>query len=196
MEEGYKAIGFIVGAIIVYLLQKLEKSISKSKKNKAFSPNLDISAKIQLEIEHIRMIADASRATLIDYDNGVENYTGLPFNFASISYESVDTTTMPIIRDFQRVPISPIASLLLELNNSNDRFVRHTDEDPNKSIATYERVYGVTTSYSFRMYDSVKNGVINITWLNGYHQLTEEQLTDIIVCIERIKLFQLKIKKY
>lgn len=195
-QDALKNIGIIIGASIVYLAPKIEKWYKLKNKKGSFAETLEISVRIQKELDFLCARLSSSRIAILDYHNGTSTYSGLPFNFCSMSYEALDVTTKSIINDFQGIPINPIVNMLLELEKSPVGFVSVTDVDSDRDIAITQRTYGVKTAYNFKISSSVTDGVLSIVWVDDYTKLSDYQLEEIYVSLRKIDSERKKIKKH
>ena len=195
-EKALENIGVIIGGFIIYVAPKIESYLKKRKKSSHFSSNLEVSQEILKELDHIVVRLDASRVCIIDYHNGTSNYAGVPFNFASMSYEAHDPNVSPILSKFQCVPISPLVNMLLKLNTSSEGYIKSTNSDQDHDLSILHRVHGTVCSYNFKIGPSLVDGVLSINWNNSEVNLQPDEIDDIMVSIYRIKALISKIKKH
>lgn len=195
-DKALENIGVIIGGIIIYVAPKIESFFKKRRKISAFVSNLEVAGEINKELDHIVVRLDASRVCVVDYHNGTSNYAGIPFNFASMSYEAHDPNITPILSKFQSVPISPMVNMLLKLNSSETGYVKTTDEDQDQDLNILHKVYGTTCSYNFKIGQNLVDGVLSINWNNDNVELSKETIDDIRVSIYRINSLISKIKKH
>lgn len=195
-EKALENIGVIIGGIVIYVAPKIESFLKKRRKKNSFSSNLEISQEISKELDHLIVKLEASRACIIDYHNGTSNYAGVPFNFASMSYEAHDPNVSSILSKFQAIPISPMVNMLVNLNNSRDGFVRTTSSDQDQDLNILHKVHGTVCSYNFKIGSSLVDGVLSINWNNESVELSPEEIYEIRVSIFKIRSLISKIKKH
>lgn len=195
-SKALENIGVIIGGCIIYVAPKIETFLKKKKKGSNFVSNLKVAEQISKELDHVLVKVGASRVSVIEYHNGTSSYAGIPFNFASMSYEAHDPNIYPMVNEFQAIPISPMVNMLLELNKSSDGYIRTTNQDQDKDMNILQRVYGTICSYNFKMGLSISEGVLSISWNNKMVNLSQEDIDDIKVSIYRIRSLTAKIKKH
>ena len=195
-EKALENIGVIIGGIIIYVAPKIESFLKKRVKRSSFVSNLEVAKDIAQELDHLVVKLDASRVCIIDYHNGTSNYAGIPFNFASMSYEARDPNVYPILPTFQSVPISPMVKMLLSLNESKDGYVKTTDSGPDQDLNILQKVHGTQCSYNFKIGPNLVDGVLSINWNTRHADLDKSEVDDVKVSIYRIKALLEKIKKH
>ena len=195
-EKALENIGVIIGGIIIYVAPKIESFLKKRVKRSSFVSNLEVAKDIAQELDHLVVKLDASRVCIIDYHNGTSNYAGIPFNFASMSYEARDPNVYPILPTFQSVPISPMVKMLLSLNESKDGYVKTTDSGPDQDLNILHKVHGTQCSYNFKIGPNLVDGVLSINWNTRHADLDKSEVDDVKVSIYRIKALLDKIKKH
>jgi hypothetical protein len=195
-EKALENIGVIIGGIIIYVAPKIESFLKKRVKRSSFVSNLEVAKDIAQELDHLVVKLDASRVCIIDYHNGTSNYAGIPFNFASMSYEARDPNVYPILPTFQSVPISPMVKMLLSLNESKDGYVKTTDSGPDQDLNILHKVHGTQCSYNFKIGPNLVDGVLSINWNTRHADLDKSEVDDVKVSIYRIKALLEKIKKH
>jgi hypothetical protein len=199
-QEVFQVIGVFVGGVIAAISPKIIDSI-KTKLNKkveidSFTNSNIIATEINNELLRIQGGYDAARVAILEYHNGVYSKKGLPFEYSSMRYEVTDHNTRSLMNEFQAVPVSPVAEMLLNLENSEEGYFKvHTDEEPDNILSRTHKYYGVKTAYTFKLFDTVKEGVLNIVWISNKKDLTDEEIVDIQISIFRISNLMLKLKK-
>lgn len=195
-EKALENIGIIIGGVIIYVAPKIESFLKKKVKRSSFVSNLEVAKDIAQELDHLVIKLDASRVCIIDYHNGTSNYAGIPFNFASMSYEARDPNVYPILPTFQSVPISPMVKMLLSLNESKEGYVKTTDSGPDQDLNILHKVYGTQCSYNFKIGTNLVDGVLSINWNTRHADLDKSEIDEVKVSIYRIKALLEKIKKH
>jgi len=123
-----KSAGIILGGVLAtiapYIASWLKKKLHKNEEANAFLHNAEYRVKINEVLVEIRTLSGANRAVIFEYHNGNAAINGLPFNYASMTYEKTDQTTREMLMNFQKIPISPICELLLDAQNTEEDYVR------------------------------------------------------------------------
>lgn len=200
-EEILKATGIIVGGVLAavapYVVTWVKKKFNKPvDEAKDFLHNTEHRALINEVLVEIRTLLGANRVALVEYHNGNAAINGLPFNYASMTYEKADVTTREMMLDYQKVPISPVCETLLELHNSEGGFVRVGKDYPRPAVVDINRYHGIETSYMFRIGDHIKYGTVYAMWIHEDIKLTEEELDLIHLKTLYIKDIMCKMKKH
>lgn len=197
-----KIIGTFLGGVVLRLfgmrLKDYLVNLFKSKEKKLgeiFLTNTEIRGKIQDIIIEIRGITRCNRVSLIEYHNGDESHNGLPFNYGSMTWEKTDSTTKDIKLMYQKVPISNISKMLIELHNKLDGFIKidwaYSDEETKESI----KYFGLETAYVFRITNHIKDGVIYVSFIND--SVMDEQTIKLVKnSVLEIRELMKKMKRY
>jgi hypothetical protein len=74
----------------------------------------EIDTRIHSVVEKLNYKTNSSRVMILEYHNGTENVTGLPFRKCSATYEAINVGVMPIARDYNEINLSllPFASYM------------------------------------------------------------------------------------
>jgi len=195
-QKALENIGVIIGGIIIYVAPKIESFFKKRIKKSSFVSNLELAKDIAQELDHLVVKLDASRVCIIDYHNGTSNYSGIPFNFASMSYEARNPNVYPILPTFQSVPISPMVKMLLSLNESKNGYVKTTDSGPDQDLNILHKVHGTQCSYNFKIGPNLVDGVLSINWNTRHADLDKSEIEDVKVSMYRVKALLERIKKH
>jgi hypothetical protein len=195
-QKALENIGVIIGGIIIYVAPKIESFFKKRIKKSSFVSNLELAKDIAQELDHLVVKLDASRVCIIDYHNGTSNYSGIPFNFASMSYEARNPNVYPILPTFQSVPISPMVKMLLSLNESKNGYVKTTDSGPDQDLNILHKVHGTQCSYNFKIGPNLVDGVLSINWNTRHADLDKSEIEDVKVSMYRVRALLEKIKKH
>jgi len=200
VDNIYTSIGMLLGGFLAtitpYIISWGNKKINKHKEGRSFIQNTNIRAKINETLIEIRAYTEANKVSIIEYHNGNVSTNGLPFNYSSMTYESVDYTTREQILDFQKIPISPISKLLIDIHNCKNNHLRIGPDFQDPEIIKLNKYYGITTNYTFKIGDHIKDGVVNISWIHEDIILSEEELGFVIVKIKHIQDLMSKMVKH
>ena len=66
----------------------------------------EIDTRIHSVVEKLNYKTNSSRVMILEYHNGTENVTGLPFRKCSATYEAINVGVMPIARDYSEINLS------------------------------------------------------------------------------------------
>jgi len=192
----YDNLGILLGATIATLTPYITSWIKKRIKHDNFLPNLDIRKEIKIEIEKLLVETDANRISIVEFSNTDVSINGLPFNYASMTYEATDNNTKDLIPSFQKIPISPYADMLLSLEGTREQYLCFTDRDSNSAISMVHKYYGQKTIYLFKITNSIRDGVIRLEYTNSYPTFTAEEIDKIKLYIMKLKFLKSQIKKH
>lgn len=200
-DEILKALGIVGGGVAAtlapYIAAWINKKFKKDEEAKIFIHNTEYRALINEVLVEIRATVGANRVSIIEYHNGNVAINGLPFNYSSMTYEKSDNTTREILLNYQKVPISPICELLLDLHNSQEGYVRVGQDYQRESVVELGNYYGVKTSYIFRIGNHIKYGTVHVSWVNDEEAtLTEEELNIVHLKVLYINELMNKMKKH
>lgn len=198
--ELLKALGVIAGGFIAtvtpYIATWIKKRLYKGEEAKSFVHNTEYRVKINEALVELRTVVEANRVAIIEYHNGNTAINGLPFNYASMTYEKDDLTTKEIMMNFQKVPISPTCELLLDVHNSEQGYTRVGADYKFKDVVEFYKYYGVESAYVFRIGDHIKYGTLQLMWINEDVTLTAEELQQIHYKVMYINELMNKMKKH
>lgn len=195
MENLLTAGGYLIGATILILCKALFDFVIKQIRNKdiggIFHRSMKEAVLINQELASLRDKYDFNRVSLIDYHNGVQSFQRISFKNASMRNEMTDVSTKPIIKEFQNVPCSILATMLIDLENSPDGYSITTDDMDNETAITY-RMYGIKKAYNFKVGKNLTEGVVSL-FLNEHNvDLSTEDINDIKGHIQKIRLIRSK----
>lgn len=200
MSEFYTSLGMLIGGALAtvtpYIITWIKDKLNKNKQGHSFIQNTILRTKINETLIEIRAYVGANKANIVEYHNGVVSTNGLPFNYSSMTYESVDYTTKETMMDFQKIPISPISKLLIDIHNCNKGYLRIGNDYPDQKIVTLNKYYGNETNYIFKIGDHIKDGVVNVSWVHEDTVITDEELYFIILKVQYINDLMKKMIKY
>ena len=201
MEQLLSSLGVFVGAILAtitpFIVSFVKRKLNKNKEAKYFVENTEIRSKIHEVLVEIRALVGANRVNIIEYHNGIVSTSGLPFNYASMTYESVDFTTKESIMSFQKIPTSPISKLLMSIHNCKNQFLRIGSDYPDTNIILFNKFYGVETNYIFKISDHIKDGILTVNWVHEADiELDEDEIQQIILKVRYIYQMMNKMNKY
>lgn len=192
--EVIKSFGILIGGAIVYYAPKFNEWLSKRKVKSKFQDTILIQNEINHILDELRVKYDATRVNIMDYHNGKSSVMGVPFNYVTMTAESTDSLTAPLISKIQSMPIAPAIPLLVRLMEEKTGWIHTTDEDANEQIAILQKVYGCKGSYTFMLNDSIACGTLVISYSADYDYLTSKEILDIKAAALKLHLLRSKIK--
>ena len=100
---------------------------------------------VQQELDKLREQFNVSWAAVWELHNSTNNLDGLPFLFASLTYESMNPALTPIAQQFDelRLSLHPLATYLEE----NEIWCGHVDELKEIDVAAYYRAKALNIDY-------------------------------------------------
>ena len=132
---------------------------------------------IQAELDKFRIKTDASWVSIWELHNSTNNLDGMPFLFASLTYESMNPALTPIAEQFDNVRLSlyPLGSLLRE------KEMWFGDVETLKEIdnSAYYRAKALGIKYlGFRLMeiDGTPNAMMSFAYVEGTDVLPESSL--------------------
>lgn len=193
MEHFLEALGYALGAVILlilkYIFDVIVKKVRKDTVSLNFRKSISITAKINEELSTIRDVYSFNRVSLIDHHNGTESFKGLSFKNASMRNEVVDNRTKNIITEFQNIPCSIIAEMLMDLEASQEGYIIATDEGDSATAITH-KMYGVKIAYNFKIGKDLTEGVVSMVFTDTSNHLTKEEIIEIKAHIQKIRLLR------
>lgn len=198
--EVLKAVGIVVGGILAtiapYVATWIKSKWSKNEEANSFIHNTEYRVQINEVLVEIRTLVGANRVSIVEYHNGNAAINGLPFNYASMTYEKDDQTTREMMMNFQKVPISPTCELLLDIHNSAQGYVRVGKDYKHKDVVEFNRYYGVESAYIFRIGDHIKYGTVQLMWIGEDADLEPEEIEEVHYKVMYINELMKKMKKH
>lgn len=199
-DDLLKAVGVIIGGIVAtvtpFIVAWIKKKFNKEEEGKSFIHNAEYRVKINEALVEIRTLLGANRVSVVEYHNGNTAINGLPFNYASMTYEKSDLTTKEVMMNFQKVPISPTCELLLDVHTSDEGYVKVNKSYRHQDVVEFYKYYGIETVYVFRIGDHIKYGTLQIMWIQEHEDLDSDDLQELHYKVMYINSLMNKMKKY
>lgn len=196
MEKIYEAIGTIIGTFVLFILSKkpLATWLERKRINK-FRKGIDKADKINQILAEIRSKYGFNRVSIIDYHNGITTFGGFSLRFGSMTYESTDDVTKPLITEFQSIPCSLVSEMLVDLERNPTGYVMVTTQENtySESVDITHTMYGVERAYNFRIGNSLINGCVSCVYTNSEYtkiKIDEEDIQWIKAQILKIQLLR------
>lgn len=159
----------IIVALITYTISPILIEYFKNRKkpknnsNIYFTKVLQIKQKINELLIEIRLISGANRVSLIEFHNGGQSLSALPFYHASMMYETTDIQTKELISRFQKIPISLISKMLLNMLESNKIFYLNNKSNKN-NVSEFYKSFGIDKLLNVLLTNNIQNGMLSINW--------------------------------
>ena len=132
---------------------------------------------IQAELDKFRIMTDASWVSIWELHNSTNNLDGMPFLFASLTYESMNPAMTPIAEQFDNVRLSlyPLATYLRE----NEMWYGSVEDLKEIDNTAYYRAKALGIKYlGFRLMDieNTPNAVMSFAYVEGADIINEKYL--------------------
>jgi len=191
MEKIYEALGTIIGTMVIFLLSSpIIKQIKNRKIKNRFGKRLEVDDEINKVLFELRSTYGFNRVSLIEYHNGTTSLAGFGFKNATMRNESTDEITKPIILEFQNIPCSLVASMLVELEKTPKGYVVIDDDYHDDGIKITHRMYGIKEAWNFRLGSSLVDGCVSLISTADNIQLSDDDILDIKAKCQRILLLK------
>ena len=113
--------------LINYLVNKDEND-KKNHNNMMIEKNV-VSEEIKNSLRDIRNVSHASRVFILEFHNGNENLSGVPFPKYSCNYESFDRGLEPLTTRCKSLPISHLSRIISKINATSENYLIYKDMD-------------------------------------------------------------------
>lgn len=190
-------IGTIIGATIIALAPTVTKWWEKKSKVifGRFNKNIETRLKIKEILTELLHRFQAQRVAIFNYHNGDYSRSGFPFDYVSIVYEQVDHNTVPLIENFQKLPISMFTELLDTIvRNEKSGFVMQSVETETGDALMQLKAFGVNTGYYFILTPKTQDGVLTLSFSNKI-RLTDEDIQWVKYKVKELHHLQDKLHK-
>lgn len=132
---------------------------------------------IQAELDKFRIKTDASWVSIWELHNSTNNLDGMPFLFASLTYESMNPALTPIAEQFDNVRLSlyPLGTYLRE----KEMWFGEVEELKDVDNSAYYRAKALGIKYlGFRLMeiDGSPNAMMSFAYVEGTDVLSESSL--------------------
>lgn len=132
---------------------------------------------IQAELDKFKIKTDASWVSIWELHNSTNNLNGMPFLFASLTYESMNPALTPIAEQFDNVRLSlyPLTSYLRE----NEMWYGSVEEIKEVDNTAYYRAKALGIKYlGFRLMENegAPNAVMSFAYVEGANVADERLL--------------------
>lgn len=132
---------------------------------------------IQAELDKFRLLTDASWVSIWELHNSTNNLDGMPFLFASLTYESMNPALTPIAEQFDNVRLSlyPLATYLRE----NEMWYGGVEDLKEIDNTAYYRAKALGIKYlGFRLMEieNTPNAVMSFAYVEGADIINEKYL--------------------
>ena len=132
---------------------------------------------IQAELDKFRIKTDASWVSIWELHNSTNNLDGMPFLFASLTYESINPVLTPIAEQFDNVRLSlyPLGSYLRE----NEMWFGNVEDLQEVDNSAYYRAKALGIKYlGFRLMEieGSPNAMMSFAYAEGADVMNENEL--------------------
>lgn len=193
MDKLWEALGAVIAGVILH--SPIKKWIEKIN-IKRFRQSVEMTTEVNSIILEIRSIYGFNRVSIIDYHNGTTSFGGFSFKCATMTFESADTSTRPLISEFRNVPCSIISTMLVNLEKSETGyFLFDATSDKRSESAVTHKMFGVKKAYNFRIGPSLIHGCLScVVTENSKHDvvLSDQDLLYIRAQCQKILLLRAK----
>jgi hypothetical protein len=145
----------IIGASSLFKM--ISDWLKDKKKKPDYKLDIDINNKIYQILTECRVIFKADRAVVWQYHNGDFYISSNSILKQSITYESTDQRTVPIIRDYQNVLVSQFPQSSNELLNEGKIIVDNMNECNMRELKEEMQYNGIKSMYMLKMTDKQNN---------------------------------------
>lgn len=192
MEDTWKEVGVVLAAILIGFGREVKAYFKKRKTVDMFSDGLDYDVLINTELDKLKYTYGFNRVAIVEFHNGLESYDGDSFNFMSMSHERTNNADS-IIREFQRIPVTPVAEWLsgFDKNPLGYAYVKEGDG----GIGLMYDAFGAVETYVFKLGDRISNGVLMCAYVHQVGVLDDEAIMDCKASAYKIRLGLEKKKK-
>lgn len=195
--DHYKDFAYFVGMILMFFGTNFYDKWKKRREIKQKPLLLDKYAATREEINSylfkILSYTGCARVSIYEYSNGTYTHSNTSLQFIECTYEVTDESTKPIINQFKRVPISTYLKMITMIGESSLGWLRMTDKSDDTELNKQQKYWKATTNYNFKITKVVWDGVISLTWINEYKEMTPEQISNVEIIIMRINSLMSKL---
>ena len=140
----------------------------EQKHNERMVERMNNTPLIQAELDKFRLLTDASWVSVWELHNSTNNLDGMPFLFASLTYESMNPGLTPIAEQFDNVRLSlyPLGSYLRE----HEMWYGDVEELKEIDNTAYYRAKALGISFlGFRLMDieGAPNALMSFAFIEG-----------------------------
>jgi len=184
----------VIGSITTFLTIWYRNRIERQKRNKEcfLSSVVEEESELLEKLAEIRNSVGASRASVYQFHNGGEYFTGKSMKKYSMTYEQVEKGIARIQHQNQSIPVSGAIRLFAKLLENRTAFYKNLDKDFPESLLKYNlQEVGIDSIYCWSILDLNKN-VIGVFTLDFVLEPTKISQKD----LDNIQLYVIKMAGY
>ena len=184
----------VIGSITTFLTIWYRNRIERQKRNKEcfLSSVVEEESELLEKLAEIRTSVGASRASVYQFHNGGEYFTGKSMKKYSMTYEQVEKGIARIQHQNQSIPVSGAIRLFAKLLENRTAFYKNLDGDFPESLLKYNlQEVGIDSIYCWSILDLNKN-VIGVFTLDFVLEPTKISQKD----LDNIQLYVIKMAGY
>ncbi len=184
----------VLGALTTLLTIWYRNRLEKEKRNKEcfLTSVVEEESELLEKLSEIRNSVGASRASVYQFHNGGEYFTGKSMKKYSMTYEQVEKGIARIQHQTQSIPVSGAIRLFAKLLENRTAFYKNLDRDFPESLLKYNlQEVGIDSIYCWSILDLNKN-VIGVFTLDFVLEPTKISQKD----LDNIQLYVIKMAGY
>jgi hypothetical protein len=176
--------------LTIWYRNRLEKE--KREKECFLSGVIEEESELLEKLSELRESVGASRASIYQFHNGGEYFTGKSMKKYSMTYEQVEKGIARIQHKNQSIPVSGAIRLFADLLENRTAFFEDLDREFPESLLKYNlQEVGINSIYCWSILDLNKNviGVFTLDFILGTNKISQEDL-------DNIQLYVIKMAGY
>ena len=120
---------FIIIKVVELLIERVKKNLDKGERLKGIVKRENANEIIYDLISTTLTVYGGERIQVIEFSNGNRNIALVPFDYMNCTYESVSLGTLPMAKEFQRVPTTLYGLLLVHLVTTSFKVLHLNDRE-------------------------------------------------------------------
>ena len=194
MESLGNEFGVILAAVLIGFGKEIlvwVKTKIKVKKD-TFSEGLLVDVLVNAELDRLKYTYGFNRVSIVNYHNGIESFDGDSFIFSSMTHERTNNANS-IITEYQKIPVSPMASWLQDLDkNPLNYSVTDAGDD---TMGIVQVAWEAIRTYSFKLGTRTSQGTLVCSFTHDKKDLDNAAILDCKGAAYKIKINLDKKKK-
>lgn len=188
----FTAFGAAVMGGLVYgfsLLKDYFRDKNKKPVDDITRKKIDIAGLIDARLTEMRVKYNVSRLGVAEFSNGERTVNGFQFLFITRTFEKVNPNVTSMTHLVNKVPASWYTAFFQHFTEPNvfcasfsdkgEVCVDGVEKAPNEDVANTLRGQSKKTMYYFKIGKDISDGLLSMSFLNGYQKLSEEQIAEI-----------------
>jgi hypothetical protein len=178
----------ILGAVATLITMRyrhkleLERQEAEEQENCQVKKHIEQDEEVIAKLERLRELAAADRASIYQFHNGGEYFTGKSMQKVSMTYEVVNAGISRLFPERQAVPVSACNSTLLPLIKDRRTIYLDVSKDMPESLCKfYAMDAGTKSMYKWTIYNLDKKaiGYFQLDYVNRKRDLNQDTLQDL-----------------